>query len=131
MQNNNINEIIKKWGNTHTYKEYKSKTSSYSNSKWNDINNGFIKIFEEFSIFAKKQLPITDLEVIKLVSKLQNYITNYYYTCTDEILLSLSNMYINDERFTKNIDQFGVGTAKYVSLAIKSYIKNKKNEESN
>ena len=77
MQNNNINEIIDKWGNTHTYKEYKSKTSSYSNSKWNEINNGFIKIFEEFSIFEKKPNGIVISNIIFLrisVKRIENEI---------------------------------------------------------
>ncbi|MBQ3513974.1 MAG: TipAS antibiotic-recognition domain-containing protein [Lachnospiraceae bacterium] len=34
-------------------------------------------------------------------------------------------MYINDERFTKNIDQNGKGTAEFMSKAIDYYCNNK------
>ena len=43
------------------------------------------------------------------------------YTCTDEILSGLGRLYVADERFTKNIDKHGEGTAEYVSACIKSY----------
>jgi len=39
----------------------------------------------------------------------------------DEILAGLGQMYVADERFTKNIDKHGEGTAEYVSACIKSY----------
>ena len=54
-----------------------------------------------------------------LVAKLQAYITENYYTCTDEILAGLGKMYVADERFKKNIDKYGVGTAEFAAEAIK------------
>ena len=60
-------------------------------------------------------------EVQELVKKLQNYITENYYTCTDEILAGLGQMYLADERFKSNIDKYAVGTAEFVSKAISIY----------
>ena len=48
-----------------------------------------------------------------LVAKLQAHITENYYTCTDEILAGLCKMYVADERFKKNIDKYGEGTAEF------------------
>ena len=53
------------------------------------------------------------------VEKLKQFITGRMYTCTDEILSGLGQMYVADERFTKNIDKHGEGTAAYVSECIK------------
>ena len=53
-----------------------------------------------------------------LVSKLQAHITANYYTCIDEILARLGKMYIADERFKKNIDKYGEGTAEFAAEAI-------------
>ena len=58
-----------------------------------------------------------------LVKKLQDYITENYYTCTDEILAGLGQMYVADERFKSNIDKYADGTAEYVSKAIAIYTK--------
>lgn len=57
----------------------------------------------------------------RLVKKLQDYITEYFYHCTDEILAGLGQMYVGDERFKNNIDKCGEDTAKFVSEAIKIY----------
>lgn len=58
-------------------------------------------------------------EAQELVRKLQNFITEKYYNCTDEILFGLGRMYVLDERFTENIDKAGgKGTAEFVSEAI-------------
>jgi hypothetical protein len=62
-------------------------------------------------------------EAQALVLKLQKHITDNYYTCTDEILCGLGQMYVADERFEKNIDKYGDGTAEFVSKAIAIYCK--------
>ena len=48
------------------------------------------------------------------------HITENYYTCTDEILAGLGKMYVADERFKKNIDKYGEGTAEFAAEAIKA-----------
>ena len=53
----------------------------------------------------------------------QDFITENYYTCTKEILASLGEMYVADQRFLKNIDRHGNGTARFMSDAIKAYCK--------
>ena len=58
-----------------------------------------------------------------LVVKLQIHITANYYTCTDEILAGLGKMYVDDERFKKNIDKYGEGTAEFAAEAIAAYVK--------
>ena len=59
--------------------------------------------------------------------KLQAFITENYYPCSDEILMSLGEMYVSDERFRKNIDRFGgEGTAEFASRAIRAYGQRKK-----
>ena len=66
-------------------------------------------------------LKYDSIEVLLLVEKLQNYITDNYYTCTKDILAGLGQMYVLDERFKKNIDQNGEGTAEFISSAISFY----------
>ena len=76
-----------------------------------------MEIFAEFGKIRNKK-PESE-EAQALVKKLQNYITEHYYTCTDEILKSLGEMYVADERFKNNIDRAGgIGTAEFISKAI-------------
>ena len=55
------------------------------------------------------------VETQKLVEKLQKHITDNFYTCTNDILAGLGQMYVCDERFKNNIDKHAEGTAKFVS----------------
>ena len=121
MIDKHIKEVKEKYGETNEYKEYSKKVKDYSKDKWNNITKDLEEILKEFSIALKSKLSVTSLEVQKMVEVLQNHITNFFYTCSNEILLSLGSMYVNDERFKNNIDKYGIGTAKYINEAIKVY----------
>ena len=70
------------------------------------------------------QLDPASGEVQALVGKLQQFITDNYYTCTKQILQGLGQMYVADERFKENIDKAGgAGTAEFVAKAIEIYCK--------
>ena len=122
---NHENEARSRWGNTDAYREYKEKTKSYIEEKWDAVNVGMMAIFAEFSACKESGASVDSAEAQVLVSKLQAHITENYYTCTDEILAGLGKMYVADERFKKNIDKCGEGTAKFASEAIAMFCQEK------
>ena len=111
-------EAHERWGDTEAYREYDKKTNGYTKVKWAEANDGLIAIFAEFATCKANGATPESAEAQALVSKLQNHITDNYYTCTDEILAGLGKMYVADERFTKNIDTYGDGTAEFAAKAI-------------
>lgn len=114
-------EAKERWGNTDAYKEHAEKTKGYSKDKWNDMIQALNDIFAEFAVCMNKG-EAADSEVAQnLARKLQSHITENYYTCTKEILAGLGKMYVGDERFMKNIDKHGEGTAAFASEAIAIY----------
>ena len=78
-------------------------------------------IFAEFAACKRNGAKTGSNEAQALVAKLQAHITANYYTCTDEILAGLGKMYVADERFKKNIDKYGEGTAEFAADAIEVY----------
>ena len=84
-----------------------------------------MSIFAEFAECKNAGLAPNAPEVRSLVGKLQDYITRNYYTCTDEILAGLGEMYVADERFERNIDRYGEGTAEFASKAIAVFCQEK------
>lgn len=121
-------EIKERYGNTPAYKEYKEKTKGYTEGKWAANNLFIMVIFSEFAECLKSGNDASSPEAQALVVKLQEHITAYYYTCTDEILAGLGQMYVGDERFKKNIDKNGKGTAEFASKAIEIYCNPKKSQ---
>ena len=116
-------ESRSRWGDTQAYREHEQKTKNYTKEKWAEANEGLMAIFAELAAYKNSGASADSDKAQALVSKLQAHITANYYTCTDEILAGLGKMYVCDERFKKNIDKYGKGTAEYASEAIGQYVK--------
>ena len=118
-------EARSRWGNTDVYREHEQKTKNYTKEKWAEANDGLMAIFAEFAACKDSGMSVDSAEAQALVAKLQAHITANYYTCTDEILAGLGKMYVCDERFKKNIDKYGEGTAEFAAEGIRIYVENK------
>ena len=114
-------EARERYGGTAAYREHEQKTKNYTKEKWSEANDGLMAIFAEFATCNDSGASADSAEAQALVAKLQAHITANYYTCTDEILAGLGKMYVADERFKKNIDKYGEGTAEFVAGAIEAY----------
>ena len=109
------------WGKTDAYKEYEKKSEGRSMERQQQLNVEMMNIFAEFGKI-KEQQPDSK-EAIALAKKLQEHITEHYYTCTDKILLGLGKMYSGGGDFTVNIDKVGgEGTAIFACKAIEAMI---------
>ena len=116
-----FNETRERWGDTSAYREHEQKTKNYTKEKWAEASDGLMAIFAEFAVCKQSGSKANSDEAQALVAKLQAHITANYYTCTDEILAGLGKMYVADERFKKNIDKYGEGTAEFTADAIEVY----------
>ena len=119
--NNYESEARSRWGTTAAYREHEKKTKNYTKEKWVEANDGMMAIFAEFAACKDSDASADSVKAQALVAKLQAHITANYYTCTDEILAGLGKMYVADERFKKNIDKYGEGTAEFAAEAIAIY----------
>ena len=118
-------EARERYGDTAAYREHEQKTKNYTKEKWAEANDGVMAIFVEFAACKNSGASADSAEAQALVAKLQAHITENYYTCTDEILAGLGKMYVCDERFEKNIDKYGEGTAEFASEGIRIYVEKK------
>ena len=119
-------EVRERWGNTDAYRGYKEKTKGYTREKWESAADGMMGIFAEFAACMNDGEAHDSGRAQALAEKLQTHITGNYYNCTDEIFAGLGQMYVCDERFKKNIDKCGEGTARFASDAIRVYCGNKR-----
>ena len=114
-------EVKQRFGNTEAYKEHIEKTANYTKDKWQEVNDGLTVVLAKFAQSMNKGNTADSNAAQALVIELQAYITENYYTCTNEILAGLGQMYVADERFKNNIDKHADGTAEFISEAIKVY----------
>ena len=112
------------WGTTDAYKEYEQKSAGRTEETQQKLNVEMMSIFAEFGKI-KDMAPDCE-EAVSLARKLQDHITEHYYTCTDKILLGLGAMYAGGGDITTNIDKVGgEGTAVFACEAIKAMIAKK------
>ena len=118
-------EAHSRWGDTQAFGEHEQKTKNYTKEKWAEANEGLMAIFAELAACKNSGAGADSDKAQALVCKLQAHITANYYTCTDEILAGLGKMYVCDERFKKNIDKYGEGTAEFAAEGIRIYVEKK------
>ncbi len=108
------------WGSTPEYKEFEEKSKGRTSEEQQGLTNKMMNIFVEFGSI-KGQSPESE-EAQALVKKLQDFISEHFYTCSNKILGELGKMYGCGGDFTKNINQAGGdGTAEFAAAAIEFY----------
>lgn len=118
-KNKYAKEVKERWGKTDAYVESETKTKKYGKEQWKQVNEEGGNILKAFA--ENREKSADSKEVQALVKEWQDYITKRFYKCTNEILKGLGVMYLQDERFKKNIDSYGKGTTEFMSQAIKIY----------
>ena len=114
------------WGTTKEYKEFETKNGNRTLAEMKSMGDRLMEIVAEFGKM-KEDRSASDSSVQNQVKKLQDYITENYYTCTEEILSGLGKMYAGGGEFTKNIDRAGgEGTAAFANEAIQVYCSKRK-----
>lgn len=110
------------WGQTPEYREYEEKTKDWTNQEQQNVMKNFMLIFAEFGKMRTED-PASE-KVQCEVKKLQDFISEHFYQCSDEILSGLGQMYASGGEFTQNIDKMGgEGTARFTADAIEVYCK--------
>lgn len=108
------------YGNTTEYKEMQEKTKNRTQEDDRLLADRFMLFFKEAGEI--KDTDPASPEAQDIVKRIQEYITENLYTCSNKILSGLGKMYSGEGEFTKNIDEYGgEGTAEFVDKAIQIY----------
>lgn len=116
-------EVKERWGGTAAYNQSQEKLKGKTKEEVNAMGEEMMDIFARIGALRKHGEAPEGAAAQDLVKELQDFITAHYYTCTKEILAGLGEMYVADERMTKNIDRAGGdGTAAFAAQAIRRYV---------
>ena len=108
------------YGNTPEYKEMEEKQKNRTKEEDKILADRFMLLFKEAG--KMRDTDPASPEAQDLVKRIQAYITENLYTCSNKILRGLGKMYSGGGDFTKNIDEYGgEGTAEFVDNAIQIY----------
>ena len=110
------------WGDTPEYREYERKSKGRTRQEEEALGSSMMGIFAEFGALRKEDPACGRAQA--LVRKLRDFITEHYYTCSDQVLSGLGQMYAAGGAMTENIDRAGgAGTAAFAAEAIRAFCK--------
>lgn len=108
------------WGNTAEYKEFAERTKNRSDEEDRLLADRFMLLFKEAGEIRHSDPASSNAQ--ELVKRIQDFITENMYTCSNKILRGLGKMYSGGGDFTKNIDEYGgEGTSEFIDRAIQIY----------
>ncbi|NUT23362.1 MAG: MerR family transcriptional regulator [Hamadaea sp.] len=111
-------EAEQRWGGTDAYAESARRTKRYTKEDWQRIQQESAELLERFVTAYAAGVPADSAAAMALAEEHRQQITKFYYECTYEIHTGLAELYLADERFTRNYDQHRPGLAQYVHDAI-------------
>lgn len=107
------------WGETDVYRQFEASSEDRSEEDMEMLNTEMMAIFKKLG--ALKTLEPSDPQVQQQIGRLQAFISEHFYECTQEILSYLGQIYACDSRFAEAIDSAGgKGTADFVKRAIEA-----------
>ena len=108
------------YGKTDAYKEFEKKSANRSKEKENALGNELMDYFVRLG--GMKDMDPGCAEVQSWVKALQEFISQHYYTCTNQILSCLAESYAGGGSMNENLDNAGgIGTGAFAREAIRIY----------
>lgn len=102
-----------------TVEKVEKRTANYTPDDWGNIQAKTEEIYQRL-ISGMADGP-NDPAVQEAVADWRQFITDHYYDCTIDIFRGLGDLYVDDPRFTKNIDKYQPCLAAFFKRAIHHY----------
>jgi DNA-binding transcriptional MerR regulator len=114
-----VNEKYKSW-------QQRDKTKRYGKKEWAEVMLKGSRIQLDLAALIDQGKDPADADVQAVIDRHFHFIDDCFYDCSLEIYEGLSSLYVDDHRFTENIDKVKKGLADFQSSAMKVYCNNKK-----
>lgn len=110
------------WGNTPQWEEYKQKAAGRTKGEEMAMGEQMLALFVPFGRMAAEGADPACDEAQEQVGAIQAFISQNFYTCTNEILSQLGRAYGAGGDFTRNINAAaGPGAAEFAAQAVEMY----------
>ena len=106
--------------------QQRDKTKRYGKREWAEVMQKGGQIQTDLADLMAEGCDPADPAVQAVIDRHFHYIDDSFYDCSLEIYDGLSNLYVDDHRFTENIDKVKPGLADFQSKAMKVYCAGRK-----
>lgn len=116
-------EARERWGDS-SVDHAKGKLGKMSKDEQKSLAKRWEEIFHKLGDLRDQ--PAESKEVQTAIKEWYDFLNKNFGKYSLDAFYGLGQLYIDDERFTKNIDQYGEGLAKFMSEAMKIFTDNQK-----
>ena len=102
------------------FEESERRASKYDRKQWEQFKAEQKQLMEE--ILAARPKGPQDPVALDLMGRHRASITKWFYDCTLDIFEGLSDLYVQDARFTKTYEDIAPGLADFMSASMKAYV---------
>ncbi|GGL75419.1 hypothetical protein GCM10010840_11900 [Deinococcus aerolatus] len=122
-------EAQERWGDTDAYTQSARRTSRYGKADWEAVRAELNVIYNRYLTLMAAGTPPGSAEARAVAADHRAHISARYYDASPEMMRGLAQMWVADERFTRNIDSAGEGLAAYQSAAVLAWADEKMNAQ--
>lgn len=116
-------EARKRWGDQPVNK-INAKLERMTKDEHKGLSEKWNMIFNKLALLRDQSPKSKEVQVT--IKEWYDFLNENFGKYSPDAFYGLGQLYINDERFTKNIDQYGHGLANFMSEAMKVYSDNQK-----
>jgi DNA-binding transcriptional MerR regulator len=110
-------EAEQRWGASEAFQESKRRTARYTKADWELIKKEASAIYIELGDLMDAGTAPDAPAAMDAAERHRQHITRWFYQCSYEIHVGLGALYVNDARFTANIDKVRPGLSPYLQQA--------------
>lgn len=107
-------EVEQRWGGTEEYRQSKQRTARYTKQDWMKIQAEGAEVYRQLAALMTAGKPATSPDAMDAAELHRQYISRWFYQCSTQVHRGLGQMYVDDQRFTVNIDKYGAGLSAYL-----------------
>jgi DNA-binding transcriptional MerR regulator len=115
-------EAQQRWGETDAYKQSAARTKRYTKADWVQIRTEGDANTAEFVRLLDAGAAADSPEALAAAAEKHAQLERWFYDAPLPMFASLSDMWVNDPRFKKNIDKPREGLAEYERAAVKAWV---------
>ena len=121
-------EVKERWGETDAYKQSMERTKRYTKADWEQIKAEGEENTNAFIALMEAGVPADSPEAVALAEEHRQHLSKWFYDLPVEFYANMASIWVNDPRFTKNIDKPKQGLAAYKYAAVVALVEAAKAE---
>jgi DNA-binding transcriptional MerR regulator len=104
-------EAEERWGSSQEWRQSKARTARYTKQDWLKIKGEGSELYRQLALLMAAGKPPGSTEAMDAAELHRQYISRWFYDCSPAVHRGLGELYVNDPRFTANIDKVAPGLA--------------------